>query len=863
MAVNLDATTIGRVLASSSEFSAISIACYNSPDDHVVSGPVGSLQVLKSYLDQTFHCKNAFLAVEFGYHSSTMRSIQDGLTSLARSIAISPPAIPIISNVSGKVILPGDTSVFDPQYYTRHCTEPVLFDSGVRASVACSALPAIDAWIEMGPSATVLSILRRHPAIRRDVLLLTSMRKQEHNWTSLSSALANLFISPFDINWRNVFSHLSSLSNTSLPTYPWSKKSFWVSFEERRPPVCKGSPLPEIREPGVPRVVPHAWLEFSTSRNGMSYVYKTPMSRLFKVMCGHHVRGRPLCPASAYQELGLAGIEASILSRCGNFDGRSVIMREIEFPQPLIYTEETCYPIRTTVMLDTEDVGSWKVALACREGERTHAHGGFQVRPSSSTVLEFGTIYPIVSQRVTSIISRNDNKIFTTSSIYEVFFPRVVIYGKDYRVIQTLTVNADNTEGYATIKLPETLNFQHGRFVIHPVLMDSIFQVAGFIGNHGTAGDVFICSKVALVEVIPHLVDNAGALFCVYVNCAWLPGGDMLADSYMFQASQANQIVTHVKGAFFRKVPLVTLEHGLALAAALVLPSNSDSDVLSETQQSWSNSRPGSVPPLEVLCDGPRRFEISPPLQHHETIVKTTELKACHTDSDATLSGCALAVRFPNMGVNTRQADVKALLAGVLGLEASKLSEDANLESLGLDSLASIEAHHALQSHFGVALPVNLFTTHSSTRAVQTFITGRLLTRFGSFDANKRSFSPCTVHRIVDCLEHPRFLESIPISVQRAELPGRTPLILIHDGSGLVEYIYSLSSLGRDLWGIYNPHFLSSQPWESVESMAAKYAKYTKEVASFGPVLLGGWSHILSPRHILMYCVPQGGPLEA
>ena len=853
MAVNLDAVAIGTVLASSSDFSAISIACYNSHDDHVVSGPLDSLRALKSYLDQTIHCKNISLAVNFGYHSSAMRPIQEGLTSLARRITLSPPTIPIISNVFGEVVLPGDASVFDPQYYSRHCTEPVLFDEGIRASVASPALPTVDAWIEMGPHATVLPTLKRHPVIQRDVLLLASMRKQEHDWTSLSSALAQLFISPIDINWRNVFSHLPFLSNIALPTYPWSKTSFWVDFEERTLPEYKAtsSPGPETENVELTQVSPHAWLGSSSSRNRISYMYKTPMSRLVEVMCGHRIRGRPLCPASVYQELALAGIEASISSRHNSLDGHTVIMHDIDFSRPLIYIEDARYPIETTVVFDTEAVGSWKVASATHEDKETHAHGSFRIQPSSNTVLKFSTVHPVISHRVTSIVARSDNKMFTTSSIYEVFFPRIVKYSKDYHVIQTLTINADNTEGYATIQLPDTLNVQHGRFVFHPVLMDAILQVAGFIGNvYGTVGHAFICRKVALAEVTPHLIDSANAPYCIYVNCAWLPGGDMLADSYMLQPSQANRVVVHIKGAFFRKVPLATLEHGLASTAAPVL--NSASDVLPVTQ--WSRSSLGTLPPPEVHqvpYDDLQRLDINPTMPpRDEPIVESAVPKSCPVDPKVSLSSSALAARLPNVGENVCQSNVKAVLAEVLGLELSKLPEEANLESLGLDSLASIEAHHALQSHFGVVLPGNLFATNLSAKAVQTFIAGRFLACSNSLDTNKSSGSSCIAPRAVDCSDNAHFLESIPISVQRAERPGTTPLILIHDGSGLVEYIHNLSSLGRDLWGIYNPNFFSSKPWESVVSMAAEYAKYTKEAVSFGPVLLGGWNQILSPRHI-------------
>jgi thioesterase domain-containing protein/acyl carrier protein len=433
-------------------------------------------------------------------------------------------------------------------------------------------------------------------------------------------------------------------------------------------------------------------------------------------------------------------------------------------------------------------------------------------------------------------------------------FPRIVKYGKDYHVIQTLTISADDTEGYATIQLPDTLNIQHDRFVFHPVLMDAILQVAGFIGNmHGTVGDALICSKVALAEVTPHLIDSANSPYCIYVNCSWLPGGDMLADSYMLQPSQANRIVMHIKGAFFRKVPLATLELGLALVAAPVLTSASDMPSVNQWSQP-SDSSLGTLPPPEVhqvSYDDLQGLEIDPTAPPHDgTIVESAVPKPIPVDPEVSLSSSTLVARPPNVGENVRQLDVKALLADILGLELSKLPEDVNLESLGLDSLASIEAHHALQSHFGVVLPGNLFATHLSARAVQTFITGRLLAYSNSLDTKKCSGSSFMVPRVVDYLDNAHSFESMPISVQRAERPGTTPLILIHDGSGLVEYIHSLSSLGRDLWGIYNPNFSSIQPWESVVSMAAEYAKYTREAVSFGPVLLGGWNQILSPRHM-------------
>ena len=235
MAINLNAVAIGKILASSSEFSDITIACYNSPDDHVVSGPVARLQALKSYLDGAVRCKSFLLPVGFGYHSNAMSPLQEDLTSLAGRITISPPVIPITSNVYGKLVLPGDASVFDAQYYSRHCTEPVLFDQGIRGSVAHDSVPVINAWIEIGPHAMILPTLKRHPAFPKDALFLASMWKRQHPFASLHSALARLYVSPLasEMKWRNVFSYLPFVSNTSLQPILGRMRDFGSASKRR------------------------------------------------------------------------------------------------------------------------------------------------------------------------------------------------------------------------------------------------------------------------------------------------------------------------------------------------------------------------------------------------------------------------------------------------------------------------------------------------------------------------------------------------------------------------------------------------------------------------------------------------------
>lgn len=863
MAINLSTITINRILASSSKFSAITIACYNSPEDHVVSGPAAGLQALKTYLDGTVRCKNLLLPVGFGYHSGAMRPLQDDLTLLAQRITISPPVIPIMSNVYGKLVLPGDVSVFDAQYYSRHCMEPVLFDDGIRACFAIDPLP-IDAWIEIGPHATILPTLRRHPVFRKDTLFLASMLKQQHPLASLYSALAQLYVSPFEINWRNAFSHLPFVSNTSLPSYPWSKASFWVSFKEETPSTYEINPLPgpKTGSPGLPYAVLYSWLQSPNSENGFSSVFETPLTHLSQLICGHRVREHPLCPASTYQELALAGVEASVHFRPSNSKHQFTVLHDINFLRPLVYSEGRCYAIQTSVVFETENAGSWKVVTANYK-EKTHAYGRFQFQLRSSTISKFSIIHPIVSHRIASIISKRDGKVFTTSSVYQVFFPRLVTYGNNYRAIQTLTISADGTEGYATIQLPNTSDRDY--FVVHPILMDAMLHVAGFIANmRGSANDAFICSKVGCVEVIPRLIDDS-APYGVYVNYACLPGGDILAESYTLEQGPSRRIVAHFEGIYFRKVSLTTLEHGLALAARPILSeplklegaiSSAGSSFTSPFSVkpgvilSKSESLLGSVPSPHVAKNplGSLNCEDSSSLSRYGIKVTTDGdiLPMPCRNPEISFSSDALGMQVSDSRDNTCQPDVKAFLAAILGLEVEELREDADLELLGLDSLASIEARHALQSHFSISLPSDLFTTYTSAKAVQSFIASRLSSSCKSINGTMHPCSTDTAAPVADFLEPADCLDTVPISVQRTRLLGRVPLFVIHDGSGLVNYIHSLPSLGRDLWGIHNPYFVNSRPWESVVSMAAEYAKYMTKAGGPGPVLLGGWNLVFS-----------------
>ena len=70
LTVHLNSTTVEAFIASSSDFSSLTVACYSSPTDCVVLGPLEHLPSLKAILKAQAKC--SLLDIAFGYHGPAM-----------------------------------------------------------------------------------------------------------------------------------------------------------------------------------------------------------------------------------------------------------------------------------------------------------------------------------------------------------------------------------------------------------------------------------------------------------------------------------------------------------------------------------------------------------------------------------------------------------------------------------------------------------------------------------------------------------------------------------------------------------------------------------------------------------------------
>lgn len=886
IAINLAYSAVLDILNSSNAFHGLSIACYNSTVDCAVSGSMEGIKVLKAYLDSNMRCKSVILAVPFAYHSSVMGPLLADLETVAKGVSFRAPTIPVASTVLGKVVLPGDGSIFNAQYAARHCAEPVLFDQGVSALVAIPAATKAAAWIELGPTTMCLPLLKSNAIFPQNVLLLGSLRRHQDALATLAGSMQQLYLSNVNIVWRQYFAHLPSLLCADLPSYPFSMVEFWVDFTEQN----RNHSLLH-REPNVPQLVSkysmiHSWSQFPSQLNGGVAIFETPIEILAEFICGHVVGGFPLCPASVYLEQVLAGIDIAKDYLHLTFPRDRVVLRSIKFIKPLIYVREVSRTVKTKISLNSDGSGTFTVSSQTNQLQEdiVHVRGDLCLKSKIRIERKFSRSLPYVIRQIDAVIKPKDgtsSEILSKRTAYQLIFPRIVDYGSVYRTMQTLTINSTGTEGSAIIQLPDDENSKKN-FLIHPVFVDTLFHIAGFIANmQGGVNDAYICDAVGSMKVIPEFIDKT-ASYVIYCCNTWIEEeGVMLAESYALLSTEPKRIVAQLKGLQFRRVHFDSFKRGLSLAAGLgtllspvLAPSpNSARDIVSQPTHLLRSSLNGkdastTARVIEIVSDtcnidseilnihvdlasmgvdSPLSSEIIDKLRGRfpDVQLNSQSLALCRTIAEIVEGLCHTATTETSLTSPSttklvdKSGNVKNILASVLGLGADEIDDNADLKALGLDSMASIEALYALNHNLGYDLPHDIFTNCTTVQAVQSSVSARLPTTIPDYAAAaaKALAAPIDPESIVKAFK----LGDVPVPIQKNSAGGHFPLFLIHDGSGLVSYYDRLSPLGRDVWGIHNPHFMSEipWPWDSLVAMAAEYADYVMNLTS-DPVVIGG-----------------------
>lgn len=367
-----------RLEAALSQFPGkIAIAAINGPQNTVISGEVEAIQAVQRYLEAEGLIIHP-LAVSHAFHSPLMEPMLDAFEQVTREIRFERLRIPVISNLTGKMLDPGE--LLEGRYWRRQTRETVQFAAGIRtlAEQDCQI------FLELGPTSTLLSMGKRCMP-ERDMNIgtwLSSLQRDRDDWETLLQAVGALYVQGAHLNWRGFDSDYVR-SQVPLPTYPFERKRYWIEGE-RGKSVSTAQPVQSVPGNGThrhPLLDTHTELVYPASM----HIWETALEKQrLPYLNDHRIQGVMAVPISVYIEM----IQAAATEAFGQGPH---VLKEIELKKLLLLPELGAQKVQVVLsaLASTQDARHLSFHVY------SHATGAPEQPRNSWTLHASGQILPV------------------------------------------------------------------------------------------------------------------------------------------------------------------------------------------------------------------------------------------------------------------------------------------------------------------------------------------------------------------------------------------------------------------------------------------------------------------------------------
>lgn len=213
------------------------VSCYNGPADIVVSGVRSDIEQIQSNLEsQGVKCIKLYLP--FAFHTAQMDPILERFEKIGSHVSFKAPSIPIVSLLLGDCVFDGKS--VNAGYLRRATREPVHFTEALAAAQDLGIIDEKMMWLEIGPHPICSRFLRNimGPATQA----LSSFRRNEDNFITLSKTLSALYLVGIPICWQEYFKpHEAGHELLHFKKYGWNEKNYWIDYIHRHLDTGQGS----------------------------------------------------------------------------------------------------------------------------------------------------------------------------------------------------------------------------------------------------------------------------------------------------------------------------------------------------------------------------------------------------------------------------------------------------------------------------------------------------------------------------------------------------------------------------------------------------------------------------------------------
>jgi len=217
--------TVQAQLAASGD-PALTIAADNGPEHFVISGPRASVMAAVAALEaQGVRAKS--LRVPHAAHSALIEPALPGLREALASARFSPPAIALVSNLTGEPVGPNELA--DPDYWLRHMRQPVRFAPALQVLLR----QGITHFIEVGPHPVLLG-MGAECAAGAAVEWLPSLHRERPDASDMLEGLQKLYAAGAEVDWAG-FDAPFARRRVAAPGYPWRATRHWMDVVNQAP----------------------------------------------------------------------------------------------------------------------------------------------------------------------------------------------------------------------------------------------------------------------------------------------------------------------------------------------------------------------------------------------------------------------------------------------------------------------------------------------------------------------------------------------------------------------------------------------------------------------------------------------------
>ncbi|MFT3803142.1 MAG: SDR family NAD(P)-dependent oxidoreductase [Burkholderiaceae bacterium] len=199
------------------------LAAVNGERLSVLTGPLECVERAEHALSEQGHVARR-LHTSVAFHSSMADPILDAFENVVASVPRRAPAIPFLSNVTGRPITA--EQAMDPAYWARHLRGTVRFADGLDAVLAEPGRVVL----EVGPSDVLTSMARQHAKAASAALIVSSQahaRQLDRNGQQWVRTVGELWTAGVLVDWAALAQERERY-RVPLPTYPFQRRRFWI-----------------------------------------------------------------------------------------------------------------------------------------------------------------------------------------------------------------------------------------------------------------------------------------------------------------------------------------------------------------------------------------------------------------------------------------------------------------------------------------------------------------------------------------------------------------------------------------------------------------------------------------------------------